>query len=135
MKDYSEEAKELSDYAHAADPEQHKDIEMALRDAYRAGLEEAAKVCDKAAKGYEEDPLCPTMVPGVALECAAAAIRSLAQPASRDEQDMTREEVQAELKEAGIWVEITEILNQCDSEYMSPVLRLMSLDNGTKMIG
>jgi len=42
---------------------------------------------------------------------------------------------ETELKKARTWVEITESLYQFNLEYMDPILKLMSLDYGTKMIG
>jgi hypothetical protein len=42
---------------------------------------------------------------------------------------------ETELRKTGTYAEITESLAQCDLEYMYPILKLMSLDHGTKMIG
>lgn len=53
----------------------------AMAQVRREAMEEAAKRCDRAAKEYEEDPLCLTKLPVTALQCAAADIRALAPPA------------------------------------------------------
>ena len=45
------------------------------------------------------------------------------------------EKYETEIKEAGIREEILEKLSFCEQEYMIPILKLMSFDDGTPLIG